>query len=398
MQGKCPLETKNRVNNLKPISRNIFSKTMITFNLTPTNTTSERTPSNNNEKRAKNINIFETKRILKLSSPRNSKPTLIIKKRSKTPVSTSHVANHGSANKDENAKDPIDFYDFGKVLGIGSYAVVKEALHIPSQARYAAKIYEKSKLVDPHKKRNVKKEIMIMQTLNHPFIIKMKEFIDTKSQIYIIMEYVGGMSLHRYLKALPNRRVNECEGRRIFGQILSAIDYCHALFIAHRDIKLENIMIDKSNNVKLIDFGFSTYTSSDKKNTVFCGTPSYMAPEIVARREYYGRSADIWALGVLLYVLLCGNYPFRGKSDQEVYKNILIGNFEEPTGISFFAKSLIRKILQTDWNKRPTCSQIRDDPWMKFSGVLQSSNSHIDLDKCEHNAPKSIKGRENKEN
>ncbi|CAG9326659.1 unnamed protein product [Blepharisma stoltei] len=397
MQGKCPLEPKNRFINLKPISQKLFSRTMLNFNTSPSNAASDRAPSNNNEEIIKN-NIRQTNRVLTVLSPKNSKPTLIIKKRSKTPRIQTPLTTQGSTNDLEIAKDPIDFYDFGKILGIGSYAIVREAVYAPSLTKYAVKIYEKSKLIDPHKKRNVKKEVVIMSTLNHPFIIKMKECISTKHQLYIFMEYVGGMSLHKYLKAMPNRKLNEDEGRRIFGQILSAVDYCHSLGIAHRDIKLENILIDKYNNIKLIDFGFSTYVSSDKKNTVFCGTPSYMAPEIIARRGYQAASADIWALGVLLYVLLCGNYPFRGKTDQEVYKNILIGNYEAPSGVSYLAKSLIRKTLQSDPNKRPLCSQIKEDPWMKCTNILQPSNSHIDLDKLQFISQKTLKGKENKEN
>ena len=136
------------------------------------------------------------------------------------------------------------------------------------------------------------------------------------------MEYVGGGSLHGYLKSKPNRRLEEEEAKRIFKQILSGIHYCHSKCITHRDIKLENLLLDHKGNIKIIDFGFSTCIPNDRKIKIFCGTPSYMAPEIVSKKEYAGPPADIWALGVLLYALLNGCFPYRGQTDAELYKKI----------------------------------------------------------------------------
>lgn len=117
----------------------------------------------------------------------------------------------------------------------------------------------------------------------------------------------------------------------IFKQILEGIDFCHKLEVAHRDIKLENILThDSENQVKIIDFGFSTLR--ERKMRIFCGTPSYMAPEIIQKKEYLGQAADIWALGILLYAMLQGSFPFKGATDSELYKKILAGNFSFQIG------------------------------------------------------------------
>lgn len=132
------------------------------------------------------------------------------------------------------------------------------------------------------------------------------------------MEYVGKNSLHSYLRSKNGRRLDEPEAKRVYTQICQAISYCHSKNIAHRDLKLENILIDDDNNVKVIDFGFSICVKPDQTLNIFCGTPSYMAPEIVSKRNYKGFATDVWALGILLFALLCGHFPFRGNS-----KNIL---------------------------------------------------------------------------
>lgn len=150
----------------------------------------------------------------------------------------------------------------------------------------AIKIYEKSKLIEPQRRKSVKREIKLMERMSHPNICSLYDVLETNTQLFIVMEYIGGDSLHSYLKSQPNRRLPEKEARRIFRQILGAQKYCHSLCITHRDIKLENILLDDNLNVKIIDYGFSTRIPNERKVKLFCGTPSYMAPEIVTKSEY----------------------------------------------------------------------------------------------------------------
>lgn len=126
------------------------------------------------------------------------------------------------------------------------------------------------------------------------------------------MEYVGNISLHSYLKSKTTRRLDELEAKKVFRQLCHGVNYCHNRNVLHRDIKLENILLDENLNVKIIDFGFSICIPPEKTLAIFCGTPSYMSPEIVTKCQYKGGPSDVWALGVVLYALLCGRFPFRG--------------------------------------------------------------------------------------
>ena len=127
------------------------------------------------------------------------------------------------------------------------------------------------------------------------------------------MEYGSKTSLHTYLRSLGNRRLTEDEIKQMFRQICEGLNYCHERNIVHRDVKLENILLDEKNNIKLIDFGFSINITPDKKLNIFCGTPSYMAPEIAGKILYKGAPTDVWSLGIILYILVCGTFPFKGK-------------------------------------------------------------------------------------
>lgn len=191
--------------------------------------------------------------------------------------------------------------------------------------------------------------------MNHPNIIKLYEAIDSPSYVYLVMEYAQGESLHAHLKAQPQRRFPEDKAKRIIKQVLSTLAYLHERNVTHRDIKLENIIIDtKKGTIKLIDFGFCCCTSPDIKLKVFCGTPSYMCPEIVMKKEYIGPPTDIWAAGILFYAMLCGQFPFRGASDKELYKKIAKGQFSFPEHVSREAACFINKMLVVNPTSRMT--------------------------------------------
>lgn len=138
---------------------------------------------------------------------------------------------------------------------------------------------------------------------------------------------------------------------------MEGIAFCHSKSVTHRDVKLENILLDEQGaNLKIIDFGFSTCIPNDKKIKIFCGTPSYMAPEIVSRIEYAGPPADIWALGVLLFALLCGCFPFRGSNDKELYSKICSGIYNIPSHVPAGAALLLTRIFSVDPTLRPTAA------------------------------------------
>jgi MAP/microtubule affinity-regulating kinase len=227
----------------------------------------------------------------------------------------------------------LDDYIIGKQIGQGAYAVVRIGLHKPTNKKVAMKIYKKYKLEEPNRRKSVKREIKLMEKMKHGNIIQLYEIIDTEKYVILVMEYIGGGSLHGYLKSKSNRRLEEYDAKRIFKDILDGLKYCHSRCIPHRDIKLENLLLDDNGVMKMIDFGFSTCVPNDKKIKIFCGTPSYMAPEIVRKTEYCGPPADIWALGVLLFTCLSGQFPYRGATDEELYDKICRADYNLPSSI-----------------------------------------------------------------
>ena len=170
------------------------------------------------------------------------------------------------------------------------------------------------------KRKAAQREITVLKRLSHPNLIKLHDLIDTKKLIYIFTDFVKGISLKEYSKAQRNRIIKEITVRRIFRQLAEAVYYLHKHNIVHRDIKLDNILMqDGTKAIKLIDFGFSVVTTAAQPRLrIFCGTPSYMSPEIVRKTEYEGKPVDMWALGVLLYQMLTGVFPFRGVSESEL--------------------------------------------------------------------------------
>lgn len=173
------------------------------------------------------------------------------------------------------------------------------------------------------------------------------------------MEYTGHASLYSYLKAKPGRKLKEDECKYIFKQIVEGISYLHSKNIIHRDIKLENLLLDENKTLKIIDFGFSVCVKSDQKINNFCGTPTYMAPEIVSKKDYFGPPIDVWALGVLLYVLLCGTFPFKAQDEKELYKKIIKGNYDFPHHLSYGSKNIIAKLLSYNPSDRIEAKDVR---------------------------------------
>lgn len=268
--------------------------------------------------------------------------------------------------KPKTKTDSAIEYELGKSIGQGAYAVVKEAVHRGGKSKFAIKVYEKYRLLDPQRKKCVSREISILKKLSHPNIVKLYETIDTTKQLMLVMELVKGRSMHGHLKGKEGRRVNEEEARGLLHQIVDGIHYCHQRNVSHRDIKMENLLLDEHENVKIIDFGFATCVPEGTRLKVFCGTPSYMAPEIVNKREYYGPPADMWAIGVLMYAMICGTYPFKAASDRELYRKISKGVFTFPVAVSVAASDLITRLLQVDPKKRPTSEEVLHHRFFEF--------------------------------
>lgn len=280
-------------------------------------------------------------------------------------------------------KNSLDDYIIGKQIGQGAYAVVRIGLHKPTNRKVAMKIYKKYKLEEPNRRKSVKREIKLMEKMRHQHIVQLYEIIDTHKYVILVMEYVGGGSLHGYIKSKPKRRLEENDAKRIVKQIVEGLRYCHQRCITHRDIKLENLLLDEQNNIKMIDFGFSTCIPNDKKIKIFCGTPSYMAPEIVLKTEYCGPPADIWALGVLMFTILSGQFPYRGATDEELYTKICNASYHLPAEVketlSPEAIDLLGQLFSIDADARPSAKQILRHPWLQHIGSTDGNSQQFSV-------------------
>lgn len=184
-------------------------------------------------------------------------------------------------------------------------------------------------------------------------------------QIHLVLEYAGRDTLYSYIKSKPNKCLEEEEAKQLFRQIMAGVAYCHNNYIVHRDLKLENILLINQKDIKLIDFGFSISADSEQLLTLFCGTPSYLPPEIVMKKEYRGPPADIWACGIMLYKMLTGLYPFSGDDDKALYKQICKGNFKLPAEFGSDLCHLFQNVLVINPNQRLRAIDILAHPWIR---------------------------------
>ena len=241
-------------------------------------------------------------------------------------------------------------YTYNSKLGFGSFATVWLVTHRQSKEQFAMKVYEKSRLTQTQREC-VKREASIAKNLRHENIIQLKEVIETEEKVCLVFEYFQGITLGEALESKPSKRFSEKEASKIFKQITSGLLYLHSLSIAHRDLKLENVLVKPLNHkIKIIDFGFAVQSADSSKVAAFCGSPCYMAPEILnlrdSQREFLAEAADLWALGIILFALLTGEMPFKaGKNRRELFKAIGECDVKFPRYISRANRFLLEKIL-----------------------------------------------------
>uniref|UniRef100_A0AAY4EFM8 non-specific serine/threonine protein kinase n=1 Tax=Denticeps clupeoides TaxID=299321 RepID=A0AAY4EFM8_9TELE len=249
-----------------------------------------------------------------------------------------------------------------RTIGKGNFAVVKLATHIITKAKVAIKIVDKTQLDDENLKK-IFREVQIMKMLRHPHIIRLYQVMETERMIYLVTEYASGGEIFDHLVA--HGRMAEKDARRKFKQIVAAVHFCHCRNIVHRDLKAENLLLDHNLNIKIADFGFSNLYSRGQLLKTWCGSPPYAAPELFEGKEYDGPKVDIWSLGVVLYVLVCGALPFDGSTLQNLRARVLSGKFRIPFFMSTDCEYLIRHMLVLEPSKRLSMEQICKNKWMK---------------------------------
>eukprot|EP00347_Sterkiella_histriomuscorum_P017842 403347765 len=248
--------------------------------------------------------------------------------------------------------------------------------HALTGHKVAIKIMNKKKIKQQNVFEKVKREIKVLRQFNHPHIIKHFEFIDTASDIFMVIEHASGGELFDYIS--KKDRLSEDEARHFFRQLYSSMWYVHKHKIAHRDLKPENLLLDQEQrNIKLIDFGLSNLMKDSHSLKTACGSPNYAAPEVVSGRSYGGVEADIWSMGVILFAMVCGSLPFDDDSVTKLFTLIKESKYQMPNFISEEAQDLIMRMLQPNPIKRLNMKEIREHEW--FLGVNSKSSQIVQL-------------------
>eukprot|EP00026_Physarum_polycephalum_P004108 Phypoly_transcript_04125.p1 GENE.Phypoly_transcript_04125~~Phypoly_transcript_04125.p1 ORF type:complete len:523 (+),score=67.31 Phypoly_transcript_04125:600-2168(+) len=256
----------------------------------------------------------------------------------------------------------IGNYRLGRTLGVGSFGKVKVAEHIYTSNKVAIKILNRRKIKNLRMDEKIRREIQNLKLFRHPHIIKLYEVIEAPTDIFMVMEYVPGGELFDYI--VQNGKLSEDEGRRLFQQIISGVEYCHSHKVVHRDLKPENLLLDTIHmSVKIADFGLSNMMQDGDFLKTSCGSPNYAAPEVISGRLYAGPEVDVWSCGVILYALLCAKLPFDDEYIPSLFKKIREGIFTVPEHISASCADLIRQMLVVDPLKRITIAEIRKHQW-----------------------------------
>ncbi|XP_073311652.1 CBL-interacting protein kinase 2-like [Primulina huaijiensis] len=279
-------------------------------------------------------------------------------------------------------------YEVGKLLGQGTFAKVYHARNLKTNMSVAVKIVDKEKIYKAGMIDQIKREISVMRLVTHPNIVQLYEVMASKTKIFFVMEYVKGGEL---FNKVAKGKLKEDAAKKYFQQLISAVDFCHSRGVYHRDLKPENLLLDENGNLKVSDFGLSALAESKRQDGLLhttCGTPAYVAPEVINRRGYDGSKADIWSCGVILYVLLAGYLPFHDSNLMEMYRKIGKAEFKFPNWISPDARKLISKMLDPDPNTRISMSKIMEKSWFRkgFQSKIPrtdaySKNSNIETEK-----------------
>ena len=258
----------------------------------------------------------------------------------------------------------LDFYKIHKILGKGAFGCVYLGEELLTEQQVAIKAIEKTFLKNEIAKKRLMQEVMIMKKMNHVNVIKLLEVFESKRFIFIVMEYSRGKNLHKMIK--EKGIYSEEQTKIIIKQLLEGLNYIHSQNILHRDIKMDNLLLNEDTfELKICDFGISRPVISNKKMTEQSGTPAFMAPELIKGKGYEGYGSDLWALGVVVFTLVNGYLPFKGNTPDELIESIMKNDPNFADNINKDAKDFIRRLLMTNPKKRASISNLMNHKWLQ---------------------------------
>lgn len=256
-------------------------------------------------------------------------------------------------------------YELGRLLGQGTFAKVYHGRNLKTGQSVAIKIVDKEKILRVGLIDQIKREISVMRLVRHPNIVQLYEVMASKTKIYCAMEYVRGGEL---FNKVAKGKLREEVARKYFQQLVDAVEFCHSRGVYHRDLKPENLLLDENGDLKISDFGLSALQESTRQDGLLhttCGTPAYVAPEVINKRGYDGAKADIWSCGVVLFVLLAGNLPFYDSNLMELYKKITRAEFKCPNWFPPEVRKLLSRILDPNPSTRVTMAKLMENYWFR---------------------------------
>ena len=302
----------------------------------------------------------------------------------------SQISNEENINKQKEVL--IGDYIVKHTIGKGTFSRIKLGINKKTGEKIAIKILDKLKIVENEDLERIIREMRMLSELDNDHVIKVYEIYEDDYHYLIIMEYCEGGELFNYI--VKHQRLSENETAFFYYQIIEGIEYIHSKGIAHRDLKPENLLLDKDNKIKIIDFGLSNYFDGVQKLETPCGSPCYASPEMVGGNKYNGFFIDVWATGIILFAMLCGYLPFEDENNDILFKQILGGKIDNPPYLSDLSKDLLKKIIETNPEKRIKIEEIKKHPFFllgkrlynkKFNKVKINSTKELNIEINDNN-------------